>query len=71
MKLWIFKKWMQNSKNVHFVKMKEYTCSLGRNATVSKRFRHNISETGENLFFFYLNYGIDGDLDIYYNDNDD
>ena len=26
---------MQNSKNVHFVKMKDYTCSFGRNATVS------------------------------------
>nr|XP_022308416.1 toll-like receptor 10 [Crassostrea virginica] len=30
-----FLKWMQNSKNVHFVKMKDYTCSFGRNATVS------------------------------------
>nr|XP_022302085.1 toll-like receptor 6 [Crassostrea virginica]XP_022302086.1 toll-like receptor 6 [Crassostrea virginica] len=30
-----FLKWMRNSKNVHFVKMKDYTCSFGRNANAS------------------------------------
>ena len=38
---------------------------------VMQLYRRNTSEIGEILFFLYLNYSIDDDLDISYNDKDD